>query len=94
MTLPLSYSRLRASHASPRSALRRVNPPSCLSFSQLPPFDSLSLAQGIRLGRDGPYVWSGRYYTTPFRQGWNYQQYNPYTNQYFYQYRVAPNYGW
>lgn len=37
-----------------------------------------------------PYYWSGRYFTTPNYGGWTYQQYYPYTNQYYYQYRVAP----
>jgi hypothetical protein len=41
-----------------------------------------------------PYIWSGRYYNTPFSHGWTYQQYNPYTNQYYYRYRVRPNWWW
>ena len=41
-----------------------------------------------------PYIWSGRYYTNPFSSGYRYQQYSPYTNQYYYQYRVAPNFWW
>ena len=41
-----------------------------------------------------PYLWTARYYNTPYARGWKYQQYNPYTNQYFYRYRVRPNIWW
>ncbi len=41
-----------------------------------------------------PYLWSGRYYVNPWTRGWAYERYYPYTNQYFYRYRVAPTYGW
>ena len=41
-----------------------------------------------------PYIWSGRYYNTPATRGWTYEQYNPYTNQYYYRYRLRPNYWW
>jgi len=41
-----------------------------------------------------PYLWSGRYYVNPWSSGWAYRQYNPYTNQYFYRYRVSPRFGW
>jgi len=40
-----------------------------------------------------PYLWSGRYYTNPWNRGWVYERYYPYTNQYFYGYRVMPH-GW
>jgi|SRR4051794_28831524 len=42
-----------------------------------------------------PYIWSSRYYNTPFARGRSFEAYSPYTNQYFYRYRVRPNYwGW
>jgi hypothetical protein len=41
-----------------------------------------------------PYLWSGRYYANPYTRGWTYERYYPYTNQYYYRYRVAPNYWW
>ena len=41
-----------------------------------------------------PYLWSGRYVTTPYATGFSYERYYPYTNQYFYQYRVRPRWGW
>ena len=39
-----------------------------------------------------PYVWSSQYYSTPYQRGWYRDQYYPYSNTYFYQYRVRPNY--
>jgi len=37
-----------------------------------------------------PYYWSGGYYLAPRYRGWSYGAYSPYTNQYYYQYRVSP----
>jgi hypothetical protein len=42
-----------------------------------------------------PYLWSGRYYSTPYAAGYSYGRYYPYTNQYYYRYRTYPRYyGW
>jgi hypothetical protein len=41
-----------------------------------------------------PYVWSGQRYVTPYQRGWFYERYYPSTNQYYYQYRVRPQYYW
>jgi len=38
------------------------------------------------------YYWSDRYFTTPYGTRWLYQQYNPYTNRYYYLYRDVPRY--
>jgi len=34
--------------------------------------------------------WYGNYYTAPRSRGYSYGAYSPYTNQYYYQYRVSP----
>jgi hypothetical protein len=39
-----------------------------------------------------PYYWYGSYYTAPLSRGWAYQSYYPYTNQYYYSYRMYPRY--
>jgi len=36
------------------------------------------------------YYWSGRYYVSPYGRGYYYQQYSPWTNNYYYTYRNAP----
>lgn len=36
------------------------------------------------------YYWSADRYYTPYTQGWNYQAYSPWTNQYRYSYGVRP----
>jgi len=62
--------------------------PSAYGYSYVPP------AYGYAPPAYPSYLWSGRYYVNPWSRGWAYQQYNPYTNQYFYRYRVAPRFGW
>ncbi|HEY2787490.1 MAG TPA: hypothetical protein VGJ05_21215 [Fimbriiglobus sp.] len=37
-----------------------------------------------------PYLWSAERYITPARRGIFYQRYYPYTNQYYYTYRILP----
>jgi hypothetical protein len=41
-----------------------------------------------------PYYWSGQYYVNPYTSGYYYGAYSPWTNQYYYQYRVYPTFGW
>jgi hypothetical protein len=51
-----------------------------------PPVYSYSYTPGYTPG----YYWSGRYYANPYSRGYYYQQYSPWTNTYYYNYRVAP----
>jgi hypothetical protein len=41
-----------------------------------------------------PYYWSGRYYVGPYTRSYYYGAYSPYTNTYFYNYRVRPRWWW
>ena len=83
----LAPSEARAQY--PSTYYGTYNYPPVYTYPYVPPYSVPYVAP-----YSPPYVWSGRYYNTPFTRGWNYQQYNPYTNQYFYQYRVRPNYRW
>jgi hypothetical protein len=38
-----------------------------------------------------PYYWSVQHYANPWAQGWYYQAYNPWTNQYFHWYQTYPS---
>jgi hypothetical protein len=56
------------------------------SYYAAPPVYSYSYTPGYVPN----YYWSGRYYTSPYGRGYYYQQYSPWTNNYYYTYRTTP----
>jgi hypothetical protein len=59
-----------------------------------PPYYPYAYSTYYAPGYVPPYYWSGNYYVSPLYRSYYYGAYSPYTNTYFYNYRVAPRRWW